>query len=516
MELEERKPYCTQVKIITWNVDMMSPHPEERLTTVLRHIEMDVLKCKNLSSPPEPCCILLQEVKDTVIPRLLEDEWVRRWFVVTPFTKDKWPEEAWYGNITLVSRSLHIAECHILHYGLTAMQRTALCVKLKLNHPGTHEKAIISIVNTHLESLKDGAIARPKQMEMCARFLRLRGVHGGIVAGDMNSISPEDGTIGKEVGLRDAWRQGDVEDGKTWGFQGQNEGKFPTNRLDKIFYLAGMGYKVEEPRRIGVGLKIRPGEEDEHWVSDHYGLETTLQMLKPRSNSAFFVSRNSLPHNHEVRYFRFRRRRSGRYCQCSTAWYQHPVSLNVLAKVSNIKLNPLNRSTTGVVVCQPLLLQWQGGQCDVVPGGDPSGTALIDFGKQTGNQLTWTVNVTTGTSIVLTIKDQTGTTAQSAPFSPTGTDTSCIGNGGGSSGGSSGSGSSASGSPSTTAGTTPKPATTTTTGAGGSSGSSTKPAGSGSSAGASTAPKPSNAASALGVQAGLLGAVSAAIFALVA
>ncbi|KAF8968141.1 Endonuclease/exonuclease/phosphatase [Flammula alnicola] len=277
-------PPCSQLRIITWNVDMASPRHEERLHAALRHIEDDVLNCKE-GQAPVPCCILLQEVRDTIVPFLLKDEWVRRWFVVTPFTKDKWPEGAYYGNITLVSRSLNIAECHILHYGFTSMQRTSLCVKLKLNFPGSQEKAVIAIVNTHLESLPSGAPARPKQLEMCARFLRLEGVHGGVIAGDMNAIGKEDATIGKDVGLRDSWRKGEVEMGKTWGYQGQNEGGFPCNRLDKVFYLPGMGYKVDEPKRIGLGLKISEETNNAMWVSDHYGLETTLRM-KPRSTSA--------------------------------------------------------------------------------------------------------------------------------------------------------------------------------------------------------------------------------------
>ncbi|KDR76237.1 hypothetical protein GALMADRAFT_247529 [Galerina marginata CBS 339.88] len=283
--LEEKKAPCTQLRIITWNVDMVSDHAEDRLTAALRHIEEEVLKGKE-GEAPEPCCILLQEVRASLLPYLLRDEWVRRWFVVTPFTQDKWPEGAYYGCVTLIARSLNIAECDILHYGVTTMQRTALCVKVKLQFPGTQEKAVISIVNTHLESLPEGSMARPIQLEMCSRFLRVEGVQGGVIAGDMNAIGPEDAMIGKDLGLRDSWRKGETDAGKTWGYQGQNTGNFPANRLDKIFYLPAMGYKVDEPKRIGVGLKVKESSNQALWVSDHYGLETTLRMLKPRSNSS--------------------------------------------------------------------------------------------------------------------------------------------------------------------------------------------------------------------------------------
>lgn len=284
---EEKKPPCSQMRIITWNIDFSSKHAEERLTVCLRHIEEDVLQCK-AGGAPEPCCILLQEVSDTVMPHLLRDTWVRKWFTVAPHSSVKWPKGAHYGNITLVSRSLTIAECDILHYGHTGMDRTSLCVKIRLNYPGpSRETAIICVVNTHLESLPQGAVCRPRQLEMCSRFLRLRGVSGGVVAGDMNTIMPEDEGIEKEVGLRDAWRKGSADSGKTWGYQGQNEEKHPCGRLDKIFYLPSRGYKVDEPRRIGVGVKIKGTSSSETlWASDHYGLETTLRMMKRTPDSS--------------------------------------------------------------------------------------------------------------------------------------------------------------------------------------------------------------------------------------
>jgi len=283
---EERKPPCSQVRIITWNIDFMTKHAEERLSACLRHIEEDVLQCK-AGEAPEPCCILLQEVLATAIPHLLRDTWVRNWFLVTPYSSSKWPDGARYGNITLVSRSLMIAECHILHYGLTRMERTSLCVKIRLNYPApSRETAIICVVNTHLESLTQGAVCRPHQLEMCSRFLRLGGVVGGVVAGDMNSIMPTDQVIEKDVGLRDAWRKGSADIGKTWGYQGQNEG-FPCARLDKVFYLPVQGYKVDEPRCIGVGVKTRGSSSSEAlWASDHYGLETTLRMMKRTPDSS--------------------------------------------------------------------------------------------------------------------------------------------------------------------------------------------------------------------------------------
>jgi len=293
-----RKTIPSSVRLITWNIDMTSKMERERFRGALRHIREDVLGCKTLDQPPTPtnssqgCIIMFQEVKATLFFDILADTWIRRHFIVLPIDAGKWPEDAWYGNVTLVQRGIPIAEAHILHFGVTSMQRTALCVKVKLAHPGTQDTSVVAFVNTHLESLPEGAVARHRQIEMCAWFLKGRG---GIVAGDMNAILQEDEGMERDVGLRDAWKgklkmkasaagnETGEEAGNTWGYQGQtNGGKFPPNRLDRIFYSPGMGFKLDEPKRIGVGVVIKEGP----WVSDHYGLETTVGLLKPRSNSA--------------------------------------------------------------------------------------------------------------------------------------------------------------------------------------------------------------------------------------
>lgn len=291
------KTIPSSIRLITWNIDMASKMERERFRGALRHIREDVLNCKTLDQPPTPgssqgCIIMFQEVKAELFADIQEDTWIRRHFIVLPIDANKWPEDAWYGNVTLVQRGIPIAEAHILHFGLTSMQRTALCVKVKLAHPGTQDTSVVAFVNTHLESLAEGADARHRQLEMCAFFLKGRG---GVVAGDMNMILNEDEGMERDVGLRDAWKgklkmkasaagnETGEEAGNTWGYQGQTHGgKFPPNRLDRIFYSPGTGFKIDEPKRIGVGVVIREGP----WVSDHYGLETTLSLLKPRSNSA--------------------------------------------------------------------------------------------------------------------------------------------------------------------------------------------------------------------------------------
>jgi len=275
----------SQVRIITWNVDYITPNPVQRLMEALRTIEEKVLDCKG-GEAPEPCVIMLQEVAVVAFQAILEDEWVRRWFVLVPVSPDKWPETM-YGNITLVTAGLNIAEAHILHYGPSRMQRTALCVKLKLHYPGGRDRAVVSFVNTHLESFAHGIAYRPEQLELCTRFVKLRGVEGGVIAGDMNPVCPEDVKLPQENGLMDAWRKGEGEEGHTWGFQG-NTG-YPTSRMDKILYRPNPSYRVDEPQKFGMGLTINThdpkGGMSELFISDHYGLHTLFSITGRRQGS---------------------------------------------------------------------------------------------------------------------------------------------------------------------------------------------------------------------------------------
>lgn len=277
----KRESHPSSMRIVTWNVDFFTTHPGPRLTTALRHIQLDVLKCKS-DEAPEPCCILLQEVSVRALKFIFTDPWVRDHFAVAPINSGKWPEESVFGNVTLVSRSLTVVGVKMLHFGGSQMHRTGLMVDIKMGSPVPEGRDLtVRIINTHLESLPEGAVERPVQLNLLMSFLKDDGIRGGVIAGDMNAIGPTDATIVHDAGLRDAWRRGDAdEQGFTWGYQGG--GDFPPARLDKVLYLPRRGLKVEEPQRIGVGVKAGHEEHqaDAVWTSDHYGLDATLRVLR--------------------------------------------------------------------------------------------------------------------------------------------------------------------------------------------------------------------------------------------
>ncbi|KAH8115569.1 hypothetical protein DFH11DRAFT_1585602 [Phellopilus nigrolimitatus] len=105
------------------------------------------------------------------------------------------------------------------------------------------------------------------------------------------------------------------------------------------------------------------------------------------------------------------------------------VALFVAAVSAQLQIN----TPSNVVQCLPQLITWTGSGSapyfiTVMPGGQPSASALVNFPSQSGSSLTWNVNIAAGTSIMLSIRDQTGNTAMSAPFNvQSSSDSSCVG-----------------------------------------------------------------------------------------
>lgn len=243
----------TSLKIVTWNVDFMAANPRTRLSTILEHIQFDIFGCNTDDEQPEPCCILLQEVHPQAFPEILENDWLRQHFCVMPVKADDWGS-VHYGNVTLVSRTIPVLGAQLLQFGNSFMGRHALVVDLRMDAPrlggssagtssasdeehevGPRTKSYVTVrvANVHLESLPAGTSFRPVQLSATADMLRGDGIYAGVVAGDMNAITPEDGFIHEEAGLLDAWTGGEEdEEALTWGHQPPND--YPPGRLDKI------------------------------------------------------------------------------------------------------------------------------------------------------------------------------------------------------------------------------------------------------------------------------------------
>ncbi|KAG6877800.1 hypothetical protein C0993_003774 [Termitomyces sp. T159_Od127] len=274
---EEQVDHPSSIQLVTWNLDHRAPNPKGRIFMALRHLETYVFKCNDGQSPVA-CCIMLQEVHPDALQCLLDDPWIRRHFVVTPVTTDKWRHG--YGNVTLVARTVVVVFAGTLNFGYSSAGRGAIVVDLKVSSPRANEPQdmVLRMINTHLEPGALGIRMRRVQLGVLSSLLREKEhVRGGVIAGGMNAVSPEDFNLPTSHRLMDAWIFPNKNpSGITWGLQ--DSGDLPPARLDKVLYVERRkAYTIDSPKRIGMGLLTFDESGTRNgWVSDHFGLLTRL------------------------------------------------------------------------------------------------------------------------------------------------------------------------------------------------------------------------------------------------
>ncbi|KAI5892485.1 uncharacterized protein SCHCODRAFT_02626267 [Schizophyllum commune H4-8] len=186
------------------------------------------------------------------------------------------------------------------------------------------------------------------------------------------------------------------------------------------------------------------------------------------------------------------------------------AAASLIAAVQALTIN----TPSGLTACQPSLLSWSDGTAPffltILPGGQTSG-ALKSFDQTDATSITWNVDIASGTSITLSIKDSTGNIAYTdAVTIAKGSNEDCV-NGDATASGQTGSAAATSGGSSATSGGS---SASTTKASGSSSGGSGSSA---SSTASSSESSGSNAASARAFAApaglaGVLGLVGAALF----
>ncbi|CAE6423901.1 unnamed protein product [Rhizoctonia solani] len=93
--------------------------------------------------------------------------------------------------------------------------------------------------------------------------------------------------------------------------------------------------------------------------------------------------------------------------------------------------DPSINTPAAVVQCQPALITWNASHMpvwiSVIPGGMPGAPPLKDMGKLNGTSMTWVVDMPSGTSITMQLRDAVGALAYSAPVTIQGSsNSSCI------------------------------------------------------------------------------------------
>ncbi|KAG6817653.1 hypothetical protein H0H87_005410 [Tephrocybe sp. NHM501043] len=275
---EEQQDHPSSIHLISWNLNHSLPHLKERMLVALRHLETYVFKCSE-GQDPVACCVMFQDVHKDALPHILDDDWVRKHFVVTPISASKWRHG--YGNVTLIARTVVVVYAGTLSFGFSSRGHGAIIVDLKVCTPKANEpqNMVLRMINTHLEPGAGAWRMRRIQLSVLALLLRKKEeVRGGVIAGDMNALTDEDDLHDRDNGLKDAWiLPTNNRAGVTWGYQ---DSTIPEefHRQDRIIYVERRkSYVIEAPKRLGMGLRAYDdGGMDLGWASDHYGLLSRL------------------------------------------------------------------------------------------------------------------------------------------------------------------------------------------------------------------------------------------------
>ncbi|PVI05023.1 hypothetical protein DM02DRAFT_517722 [Periconia macrospinosa] len=185
--------------------------------------------------------LLLQEVSREALVHLLEDAWVQQYWYTSDADFSSFGTQK-FATVTLLSK-LWIANHDVSLGGLwriplpSRFGRDALCCDLVFNASskcalGKHALRI-RLINVHLDSLPINPSLRPQQLSLAASYLSAAG--RGLIAGDFNTVLPEDETLISANKLIDGWAHLYPDDsGFTWGVYGTSP--FPPNRFDRMAF----------------------------------------------------------------------------------------------------------------------------------------------------------------------------------------------------------------------------------------------------------------------------------------
>ncbi|KAI0465674.1 Endonuclease/exonuclease/phosphatase [Xylaria cf. heliscus] len=282
----------TDLALFSWNIDFMLPLPRSRMVSALSELEAQVAKLPATTA----AVVFLQECTPEDLETIGEAGWVHAAFARTDVSPEFWASDG-YGTTTLVDRRLAVKEVFRVHFALTRMERDGLFVDVLFpsgegEGEGKGKQRVVRLCNTHLESLAQEPAYRPPQAALAAKLMHEEGVHGALLAGDLNAIQPFDRSLHVDNNLHDAYLSlGGVEDsdeGYTWGQQAAPELRrmYGCSRMDKVWYCGGVA--VRKFARFGADVEVENEKEKESicrwgfekaWVTDHLGIFTLVDVV---------------------------------------------------------------------------------------------------------------------------------------------------------------------------------------------------------------------------------------------
>lgn len=285
-EVQQTSKYLTRFRLITWNIDVLSPGGEPRMAAALEHLEELISKAP---SEMEPVVLFLQEMDEKDLEQIREAKWVQDRFFLTDVSGDTWAKPGFgplYGTTTLIDKSLAIGHKPFRVRVPSRFHRDALFVDVKVK-PDSED--VLRLCNMHLESLVANPPVRPLQVARASRYMQASNVYASVLAGDLNAIQPFDRTLQSDHGLKDAFLElggkEDTDEGFTWGQQAPKalREQFGCSRMDKAFYCGNL--EVVSLERIGEGVEVKDENArkaileagGETFSSDHLGLSILFQ-----------------------------------------------------------------------------------------------------------------------------------------------------------------------------------------------------------------------------------------------
>ncbi|KAF2439645.1 hypothetical protein P171DRAFT_339571, partial [Karstenula rhodostoma CBS 690.94] len=271
------------LRVISWNIDMLIGFAEERMSAALEHLSTLV----EGTSKDVPVVIFLQEMSQSDMQQIRDAPFIQHRFHITDLDERNWLGPL-YGTNTLIDLRLNINSIFRVPW-ISKFDRDGLFVDLAFSEQGKGK--VLRLCNTHLESLVADPPIRPLQLQAAAPYLHDSSVAAALLAGDLNAIQPFDRTLHSENDLKDVYLelggQEDSDDGYTWGYQVPQalRERFGCSRMDKILFSGAL--RPQKFERIGMGVKVAEGKRQEmkaageqEWVTDHYGVMADFHLVE--------------------------------------------------------------------------------------------------------------------------------------------------------------------------------------------------------------------------------------------
>lgn len=249
------------LKMLTWNIDgLAEKNLKLRTKAVVKHIQLEAADIVFLQEViPETFSYIEQKLYDYHCIAAAQDNY----FVATLLRKGR----------------VYCDKIKVIEYPGTRMNRSILAVKA---HCGSVD---MDLLNTHLESTKEHAEERQRQLRQCLDIVQRRPEDSVVLlGGDLNMRDKELAAVGGlPEGVRDVWQicgsRKEVE--FTWDMQRNSNlewaGKFkPKCRFDRVYFKDSQPPKMKAKGFGLIGLQKITGTQS--FPSDHWGISIQLNL----------------------------------------------------------------------------------------------------------------------------------------------------------------------------------------------------------------------------------------------